>query len=143
MSRLAFLLLHAANLLVVVSGLAYAWMLYLLEPIDEFSLWNHPWQGAARDLHIVGAPLLILLVGAALAIHALPRLRGKERAGRSTGLTMLICFVPMALSGSLLQTAVGPTWLQIWLVVHLAASAVWCLAAGTHVVIVRRWRRNR
>lgn len=143
MNRIAFLLLHAANLLVAASGIVYAWMLYLLEPVDEFSLWNHPWQGDTRDLHILAAPLLVLLVGGALSIHAMPRLRSKERAGLRSGLILLIGFLPMVLSGSLLQTAVDPTWLQIWLVVHLTFSAIWCLATGTHVVLAFRSRSKR
>lgn len=147
MSRAGFLLLHAANLLVAGSGLVYAWMLYLLEPVDEFALWNHPWQGAMRDLHLLAAPLLVLLVGAAMSVHALPRLRGARRGGartgRRTGTTMLVAFLPMALSGSLLQTAVSPAWTTAWLVVHLASSALWTLATVAHLLGVRRRRGER
>ena len=36
--------LHLSMLLVGGTGLIYAWMLYLLEPVDEFSILNHPQQ---------------------------------------------------------------------------------------------------
>ena len=143
MSRSAYNLLHAANLLVVASGCAYAWMLYLLEPVDEFALWNHPWQGAMREAHLLAAPLLVLAVGAAFAVHALPRLRGRRAEGRRTGLALLLCFLPMTLSGSLLQTAVSPTWEMVWRVIHLAASAIWLLAAIAHLAAALQSRRRR
>lgn len=142
MSRLGYNLLHAANLLVVVSGCVYAWMLYLLEPIDEFALWNHPWQGLMREAHVVTAPLLVLAVGAAWAAHALPRLRGPRKDGRATGLTMALCFLPMALSGSLLQTSVSPGWESTWRVMHLAASALWTLAGLVHFAAALQSRKR-
>ena len=142
MNRLGYNLVHAANLLVVASGCVYAWMLYLLEPVDEFALWNHPWQGAMRDAHLLSAPLLVLAVGAAWSVHALPRLRGRRREGRGTGLAMALSFLPMALSGSLLQTAVSPGWETAWRVLHLVASGLWTLAAAVHLVSAVRSRRR-
>jgi hypothetical protein len=141
-SRLGYNLLHAANLLVVVSGCAYAWMLYLLEPIDEFALWNHPCQGLMREVHVVTAPLLVLMVGAAWAVHALPRLQDAHGDRRATGLTMALCFLPMALSGSLLQTSVSPGWETTWRVMHLAASALWTLAALVHFAAALQSRKR-
>ena len=38
----------------------------------------------------------------------------------------------MVLSGYFLQTAVDETWRQVWLVVHLAGSALWLLAYAGH-----------
>lgn len=38
------LVLHAANAMVVGSGLVCAWMRYLLPSPDEWAVVNHPWQ---------------------------------------------------------------------------------------------------
>ena len=62
-----------------------------------------------RDLHLLAAPLLVLMLGVVWSSHASPRLRGKRPEGRRSGICMLLLFLPMALSGYLLQTAAGET----------------------------------
>ncbi len=128
------LVFHLANLTVSASGLVYAWMLYLLEPIDEFSILNHPWQDHMRNLHILFAPLLVFAGAMLWKHHVWARLQsGRKRKIRS-GILLTVAIFPMIFSGYLLQIAVSEEWRQIWLVLHLSTSALWLVAAFFHFI---------
>ena len=138
-------LIHFSNLLVGGTGLVYAMMKYLLQPASPFSVINHPWQPLVLTLHLVAAPLLVLAVGILWKGHISERLRYGQPAGRASGISLALTFLPMVLSGYLLQTASAPLWRQTWLAVHLATSAIWLLMFSTHQLafIVRRFRLKR
>jgi len=127
-----------ANLLVGGTGLIYAWMLHFVESEEEFSLWNHPWQGTVHDLHLLTAPLLLLSIGMLWTSHARPRLRSGQKVNRSSGVALLVNALPMALSGVLLQVAVDEGWRQAWKWVHLATSLLWVAAYLLHQL--RSWK---
>lgn len=117
-------LLWLANAAVAGTGLAYAWMRYLLVPADEWAVVNHPWQPAIQHLHVLAAPLLVFAVGLVWSSHVVGKLRNGRR-NRSPGIGLALLFVPMAASGYLLQVAVDPAWRQRWIWIHLATSALW------------------
>lgn len=131
MTALERAFLHLANGLVTITGVVYAVMRYLMHPADEWAVVNHPWQPHAQHLHLLAAPLLVFVVGFAWSRHALPKLRNGD-AGRSSGLGLMAGFVPMTVSGALIQTAVDPAWRAVWVVVHLAASGLWLTALALH-----------
>jgi hypothetical protein len=124
-------LIHTANLLVAGSGIVYAVMRYLLEPVDEWAVVNHPWQPQLQHLHVLAAPLLVFAVGLIWGRHVLQRLRN-GRQGRFSGVGLLVGFVPMAASGYLIQVATHPGWRSGWIGIHLAASALWLAAFAVH-----------
>lgn len=132
MTRVQAWLLHLANLLVGGTGAAYAGMLYLLRPADEFAVVNHPWQPHAQHLHVLFAPLLVFAVGFIWQSHALARKRKGTQPRRKSGLELLYTFFPMAFSGYLLQIAVDDAWRQAWVVVHVAVSVLWLLGYLVH-----------
>lgn len=132
MSRLEAWFHHIANLLVGGTGLVYAWMLYFAEPQEEFSVWNHPWQGDFRDLHIVLAPALVLSFGMLWAVHTRPRIQKGFPKRRRSGISLALSFLPMALSGYFLQVSVEETWRETWKWVHLATSALWMAGYLVH-----------
>lgn len=86
----------------LVTGLTQAWMRYLLEPENDFSAWNHPWQGTVESLHVFLAPILTLLLGYVLAEHAVihwhNKATGKGRVRSGGALVALIC--TLILSGA-------------------------------------------
>jgi hypothetical protein len=125
-------LVHASNLLVGGTGLVYAWMLYLSEPVDEFALVNHPWQPEVQALHVVTAPLLVFAAGWIWSGHVLRHWRLGTPRGRRTGIALALLLAPMVASGYLLQTAREESWREAWIAVHLATSALWVLAALVH-----------
>lgn len=133
MTRAERWLAQLSNLAVACTGLAYAAMKYLLEPSDPFSVINHPLQPLMLTLHLLSAPLLVLAAGVLWRGHAAERLRSNRTAGRISGLGLALVFLPMALSGYMLQTAAAPGWRHAWLAVHLAASAAWILLFLGHM----------
>ena len=143
MSRAEIVCLHLANALVVVTGVIYTVMRYLLEPADEWAVVNHPWQPDVQHLHVLMAPLLVFAVGMIWSTHVMSKLRN-VREGRLTGISLLSCFVPMALSGYAIQVVVDEGWRTAWMVVHLLASAAWIVAFIIHLLrtlIARRRER--
>ena len=124
MSRGQMVFLHLANLAVSGTGLIYAWMSYLLQPVDEWAVVNHPWQPLVQHLHVLSAPLLVFAIGLIWSVHALAKLRNGRR-GRTSGLGLMALFLPMAASGYLLQVAVDPGWRRTWIWVHDVSSLLW------------------
>lgn len=134
MSRAERALFHVSNGLVVGTGLVYAWMLYALEPQDEYALVNHPLQSDLQHAHVLAAPLLVLLLGVLWRSHVAPQLRARQRARRTSGIALLTLAGPMILSGYALQVSSEPNWRDTWIVAHLATSALWIAAIGVHLV---------
>lgn len=140
------LLQHTANLAVGLTGLAYGWMLYLVEPPadDPFaiSVANHPWQPETKAAHILLAPLLVLAIGAIWKDHVWARLRNGFAVRRRTGLALALLAAPMIATGYLLQTSVDETWRTAWMWTHVASSCVWILVYLVHQLSPRRARRD-
>jgi len=132
-SRGQIAFLHLANLAVSGTGLVYAWMRYLAEPVDEWAIVNHPWQPLMQHLHVLSAPLLVFAVGVIWSVHAIAKLRNGRR-GRASGLGLMALFLPMAASGYLLQVAVDPEWRRRWVVIHVISSLLWVGALVVHQV---------
>jgi hypothetical protein len=137
---------HLATLLVGGTGLVYAWMLYLLSPVDELSVVNHPWQPDVQHLHVLAAPLLVFAAGLIWRRHVWNcwRLGVKDR--HRSGVALALTLAPMTVSGYLLQTSVGETWRQVWLAVHLITSGLWILGYVVHQAIPwaqRAFQRGR
>lgn len=132
---------NALNAVVAVTGLAYFVMKYLLATDDPFAVVNHPWEPTMLALHVVSAPVLILLFGIVLRSHILKKLVSKYQPDRRTGWISLLSFAGMALSGYLLQVASTPTAGNVLLVLHLATSGFFLLGYSAHLVI--GWRLVR
>ena len=143
MSRFESLLTQLATVLVGGTGVVYAFMRYVMEPADEWSVVNHPWQPHVQHLHILVAPLLVFAVGMIWSTHVAPSLRNGGPRGRATGIGLLVSFVPMVVSGALIQTAVEPVWRSVWIGLHLASSALWMMAWIAHPVWTRWLRVQR
>lgn len=133
MSRWEAWTVHLSMLLVGGTGLVYAWMRYLMEPVDEFSIVNHPWQPAVQHAHIWLAPLLVFAAGLIWREHIWKHWNQGRKGGRRSGLLLLFTLVPMVLSGYLIQTTITETWRNVWIVVHLVASGLWILGYAIHV----------
>lgn len=136
MSRLEAWLLHAANLLVVGTGVAYALVRYLMKPDDPFSS-AHPWQAPAQHAHVVVAPLLVFGLGLIFRSHVWAGVQLDVRARRRSGLALLAGAAPMIVSGYLLQVAVEPSWRTAWIWVHLSTGALWLVATAVHQLTPR------
>lgn len=132
MSRAQVWFVHLTVLLVVGTGLAWAWMLLFVEPIDDFALLNHPLQDETQAAHVLAAPLYLLAMGVVWALHAGPYLADGERDRRRTGLALLALLVPMVASGYLLQVSVDEAWRSVWSWLHLASGGLWIVGYLVH-----------
>jgi hypothetical protein len=132
--------MHVSNLLVGGTGLVYAWMAYLVKPSDPYAVVNHPWQPVVQHLHVLVAPFLVFAVGAIWRRHVWNGWRLGVRARRWSGLGLALSFVPMAVSGYLIQTAVDPPWRKAWVVVHLAAAGIWVGGYLLHQLLAQERR---
>lgn len=136
---------HLANLTVGGTGLVYAWMLYCITPAEDdpftISVVNHPWQPEVKNLHVLFAPLLVLMIGVIWPDHVWQRIKSGFPARRRIGLLLAALALPMIASGYLLQTSVDETWRRIWIWTHVAASLLWIIAFIAHQFSSRRARR--
>ncbi len=135
-------LVHAANLSVALTGVIYFVMKFLMEPVDEWAVVNHPWQPAMQHLHVVAAPLLVFVVGYIWRQHIAYGLAHGE-ASRRSGWGLILSFAPMAASGYLVQISTDETWRTIWSYLHLVTSGVWLLAFAAHLVASLTVARHR
>jgi hypothetical protein len=139
LNRAEWTLVHVANCLVIVTGVVYAVMRYLVTPADEWAVVNHPWQPHMQHLHLLVAPLLVFAVGMIWRRHVVKGFTS-GREGRVSGLGLLVGFIPMVVSGYLIQVAVQPGWRTVWIGVHLATSTLWVAAFLIHQL--RSFLRN-
>lgn len=134
MSRLQAWFVHFSNVLVGGTGLVYAFLRYALEPVDPYSVVNHPAEPALQHLHLWAAPLLVFAVGLIWHEHAWKHWRRGVKGGRRSGLTLIGTAAPMVVSGYLIQTAVTPAWRTGWVVLHLVASTLWLAGYLAHAL---------
>lgn len=126
---------NALVLLVTVSGLGYLWMKYFMQSPDPFSVINHPLQPLMLQLHILASPMLILVMGIIFQSHIARKVRGGHRPNRRSGLTALVTFAVMTLSGYLLQVASHPVFWRAALVVHLSSGAIFAASYVIHLIV--------
>ncbi len=127
-------LLHISNGLVMVTGLVYAWMAYIVESDDPYAVANHPWQSDVQHLHILAAPFLVLVLGHLWHHHAWRHYKHGKKEGRRSGIAMILMAIPMIVSGYLIQTAIEPDWRTTWVIMHCATSALWIIGYLTHLI---------
>lgn len=138
--------LHLSTLAIGLTGLAWAWMRYLWdpgpEPMDPELLmeWtgSHPWEPMTRTLHLLAAPFSVFAVGVIWQSHVAPRIM-KPWKRRRTGLTLVLLFGPMVLSGVLLQTAASPEARDLWVWVHGITGGLWFFGYGAHLAAGSRF----
>lgn len=143
MSRVEAWTVHLSVLLVGGTGLVYAWMLYLMEPSDPFSVVNHPLQPQTQHAHLWFAPLLVFAAGLIWREHIWKHWKQGVKTGRRSGLALLLMLTPMVLSGYLIQTAVSEGWRNAWITVHLASSGLFLFGYGLHLWARMNRRRGR
>lgn len=135
-------LLWGSSLLTGLTGLVYMYMKYLLEPLDEWAVINHPLQPLVLKAHIVVAPIMVFAVGLIAADHIWRHFRQGARAGRRSGLLAMGVFVPMVLTGYLIQAVTHAGWLQALAWTHVGMGVLYLLGLGLHHRVFRGRRRT-
>jgi hypothetical protein len=132
MRRFELWFLSLATLAAGLTGLALFSMKELLEPVDPFSVVNHPWQPLVLKAHLVAVPLLIFAVGLIFSSHAAERYRSGRRSGRRSGVGLLVVFTPLVLSGVGVQVITNEAWQRAAVWLHLATGAAYLLFFLVH-----------
>lgn len=133
---------NGLSLAVAMTGFAYLWMKYFIEPPDPFAVVNHPWQTTMLGLHVITSPLFILVFGIVLNSHVMKKLRASRLPNRRSGYVSLGTFAAMVLSGYLLQIASNEWALQALVVMHVASGVLFSLVYGAHLVLSVRLARR-
>lgn len=126
--------LHLSTAAVIVSGLAYLILKYLVRTDDPFALINHPLQPWMLKFHLVAAPCLVFMFGVFWEWHVAAKIRNGHKTNRTSGLVSIGSFVAMTVSGYLIQIveSEGSRWWAV--VVHIASSVLF-----TAVYLVHQW----
>ena len=125
---------NAAAALVAITGFVYLWMEYGMKTDDPFAVVNHPWQPHVLGLHVLAAPVLLVVFGIVFNSHIGRKLRSYG-ANRRTGMTALITFALMTVSGYLLQVVTTPVLRNVCLVAHIASGTIFAVSYTIHLVI--------
>ena len=125
---------NAFHVIVAATGVVYLYMKYAMTTDDPFAIVNHPWQPATLSAHVVAAPFFVAFFGMLFRSHSFGKLRSRKPANRRTGWTSLLSFSAMAFSGYLIQVAATPGLIEFFIWTHVAASAVFVVGYGIHLV---------
>lgn len=134
---------HGSTILVGFTGLVYAWMRYLLDPVDPYAVVNHPLQPLTQHLHVLFAPLLVFAAGLIWKNHVWSHFTKGVPQARRSGISLVLTLAPMVASGYLIQTTITDGWRTTWIVVHCVTAAVWLAVYVTHVVATTRRRLRK
>ena len=126
---------NAMHAIITLSGVAYFCMKYLMTTDDPFALINHPWEPAMLSIHVMAAPLVVVLFGMAFRSHTLRKLLQASPVNRRSGLTSAVTFLVMTVSGYLIQIATSPALIAVAIWTHVATSVLFVVAYGVHLVI--------
>lgn len=124
----------ALSALLAVTGFAYFAMKYLMVTDDPFAVVNHPLQPLMLHLHVLGAPVFLVVFGIIWNSH-IARKIGKPIPNRWSGLVSLATLIIMTVSGYLLQVVTGDTAQRVSLIAHLSSGVVFAGAYVFHLAI--------
>jgi hypothetical protein len=122
---------HAALAAVSLTGAAYGVVRYFVPSPDPDSR-VHPWQPALMKAHILVAPFAVFGVGLILRRHVLARMRSGETYGRRTGAAMLWIFLPLVVTGYLVQVLVAGGVVRAAGWSHALLGAAFLLGYASH-----------
>ena len=141
MSRWESWSFHILTVVVSITGIVFFVMKYMMATDDPFALINPPLQPAMIDIHILAAPFLILVLGIIYSSHITEKLGTTVKTNRRSGLAMLLSFLPMILSGYLLQVSTSALFSKLTLVVHVVSGLAFAATyVGHQWVSIRLWR---
>ncbi|MFA6956973.1 MAG: hypothetical protein WC538_13985 [Thermoanaerobaculia bacterium] len=135
MTPMQKLALNVTTVLLTVTGALFAWMKYFVRNDDPFAVANHPWQPYMLDVHVVVAPVALLVIGAVWASHVKPKHDAGTKPRRKSGLAALWMIAPMVLSGYFMQVLTNEKLVEAMRVTHWVSSALFAIGLLVHQLI--------
>ncbi len=136
-------LLYLSTLLTFVSGVAYFWMKHFVEPAEPWAVVNHPLQPWALKAHILAAPVMLFAFGLIASQHIWRSLRSSLPTGRHSGCIAAYTFLPLVLTGYLIQVVTSEGVLAILSWTHLGLGVLCAGAVLAHRQALRGRRLRR
>lgn len=121
-----------------VTGAAYLWVKYAMEPTEPWAVINHPIQPWLLKAHILVAPLLVFAVGMIAVRHIWRHYRTGMKWGRRSGILSGVSLVPMIVTGYLIQGITHERWLAVTAWTHIVTSVLFLIGVTIHAVILAR-----
>ncbi|HKQ61956.1 MAG TPA: hypothetical protein VJS92_11750 [Candidatus Polarisedimenticolaceae bacterium] len=131
-------LLWTSTALALVSGLGYAAMRYLLVGDDPFSAYHHPLQPWALATHVIGAPVLLFVLGWFWGNHVVPKLARGRPEGRGSGLFLVGLTAVMTLSAYVAQSVAAPPARTALAWIHGLSGTLFVILLVAHFLRGRR-----
>lgn len=135
--------LHLSAALLGASGVLFAVMKYLLEPLDPYAVINHPLQPWMLAAHVLAAPFTLFAVGIIAKDHIWAESRRRTARNRLTGIASFASLALCVLSGYLLQTTTHEGLRIALVVVHLGSGGLFLLGYLAHFLISLNGRRRQ
>jgi hypothetical protein len=125
----------------LLTGVAWLVLRYLLRPVGEFGEAVHPLEPWMMKLHGAAAMFALFFVGSLLNTHV----RRAIRHGRNlaSGWCMVAVLLLLALTGYGLYYLAGEADRPLWSVLHWAVGLGAALLTVVHIVVGRRSVANR
>lgn len=136
MSALEKWSIWTTSVLTGVTGIGYLWTKYFVEASDPFAVVNHPLQPWFLKAHIIVSPFLLLALGMILFGHVWKHYTGRITWGRRSGILSILSFLPMVVTGYLIQSVTGQGWLEALAIAHIVAGFLFLLGLGAHQVAI-------
>ncbi len=121
-----------------ITGVAYLWVKYAMEPVDPFAVINHPIQPWLLKAHLLVAPFLVFAVGMIALRHVWRHFRSGVRWGRRSGIVTGLSLLPMVLTGYLIQSITHEAWLGFVTLAHIVSSLLFVVGLAVHAVLLAR-----
>lgn len=120
------------NIIISVIGLIYFCYDFFLKVETPFGLRPHPQTSSLLHLHIITAPLLLIIFGVLWKGHIYPKLTKNQTKRKKSGITILIFFSLMSISGYMLQLALGLEIDKTLGLFHTGISLLWFIFSLWH-----------
>lgn len=133
-------LVHAACWTVILSGLLWIGVGWVLDPQD----FAHPlrgWRHRLLVLHGMAAYMLLWLTGSLLTLHQMGNWRA--RRNRASGLALTGVLLLLALSGMTLYYPPHEDWRDAFSLFHQVLGAAAALLVPLHIRLGKRTRQLR
>ena len=126
------------TVLTVLSGTGYFVTKYLVTTPDPYAVVNHPLQPLFLKVHVVASPLLLFALGLIAVRHVWRHYRSGVRWSRKSGITIALSFVPMVVTGYLIQVLTAAGWIRAMAWAHVGFGFLYAVGFGVHSWVIRR-----
>ncbi len=130
-------LIWLTSAVTTVTGAAYLWMKYFMEPAQQWSVISHPLQPWMLKAHILAAPVLVFVLGAVVLNHVPQHLRAEGRPRLVSGIAVMAATAVMILTGYLVQVITHDGWLRAAALFHIGSSFLYIAAVVVHSIRFR------